>query len=115
MCLRLCALPLGRTFIERWDEEMGLGQELLVIRNFSALRSSTAMTVMTPPTGGNTDLSNDNWCFFPFKFTVIICNIFEGPNLHQALYQVFCIFYLSNTMNCKCSYYTCSANEGTEA
>ena len=50
-----------------------------------------------------------------FKFSVIICNIFEGLNLHQALYRVFCICYLSNPVNYKCSDYTCFANEGTKA
>ena len=50
-----------------------------------------------------------------FKFSVIICNIFEGLNLHQALYRVFFICYLSNPVNYKCSDYTCFANEGTKA
>lgn len=48
-----------------------------------------------------------------FKFSVITYNIFEGLNLHQALYRVFCISYLSNPMNYKCSDY--EGTEGTEA
>ena len=42
---------------------MGSGQSL-VVKNFSGLRSSTAMTVITSLRGENMDLSNDDWCFF---------------------------------------------------